>query len=261
MSVKKSALITYVLGLFAALLMGVGCGDNYLDEDMLPDPGSSSKEITRFTVNGQDASISGTSIAMTLPFGTDVTNLTPTIVHTGVALLPASGVPRDFTNPVIYTVTAEDGSMQNYTATITAAASSSKDITRFTLLGVDGTINGTSITRTMPFGTSLLNMAPTIVHTGASINPASGVVQNFSNAVQYTVTAADNSTKTYTVTVGVALSSSKDITQFTIMGINGTISGTSISLTLPFGASLASLTPTIMHTGASISPASGAAQS
>ena len=260
MSVKKSALITYVLGLFAVLLIGTGCGDNYLDEDMLPDPGSSSKEITRFTVNGQDATISGTSIAMTLPFGTDVTNLTPTIVHTGAALLPASGVPRDFTNPVLYTVTAEDGTMQNYTATITTAASSSKDITRFTLLGVDGTINGTSITLMMPFGTSLLSMAPTIVHTGVSISPNSGVVQNFTSPVQYTVTAADNTTKTYTVTVGVALSSSKDITQFSIMGVNGVITGTSISLMLPFGTSLASLTPTITHTGASIAPASGAAQ-
>src|SRR3954468_12487517 len=139
MSVRKGSVALYVLGLIAALFVSA-CGDNWLPEDMVPDPGDSAKEITRFTINGVDGTITGTSIALTLPFGTDLTNLSPTIVHTGAAVTPASGVARDFSATVNYTVIAIDGSTQGYTVAVTTAASSSKDITRFTLLNVDGTI-------------------------------------------------------------------------------------------------------------------------
>lgn len=50
-----------------------------------------------------------------------VTNLTPTIVvSAGATILPASGSAQDFTNPVEYTVTAEDGvTTQIWTVTVT----------------------------------------------------------------------------------------------------------------------------------------------
>jgi hypothetical protein len=45
-----------------------------------------------------------------MPYGTDLTNLVPTItVSAGATINPASGVTQNFTNPVVYTVTAEDG--------------------------------------------------------------------------------------------------------------------------------------------------------
>ncbi len=62
------------------------------------------------------------TIALTVPFGTDVTALVPTIVHTGVSVSPASGAAQDFTSPVTYTVTAEDTSTQVYLVTVTVAA-------------------------------------------------------------------------------------------------------------------------------------------
>ncbi len=82
--------------------------------------------------------------------------------------------------------------------------SSIKDITQFTILGINGTIGTNTIALTVPYGTSLTSLTPTITHTGASINPASGVAQNFTNPVQYTVTAEDGSMKNYMVTVSVA---------------------------------------------------------
>ena len=261
MLVKKSSLISYVLGLVAVLFMSTGCGDNWIPEGELPDPGTSSKEITKFTVNGVDGTIAGTNIAVVVPFGTDVTALSPQIVHTGASINPASGAAQSFTSPVSYTVTAIDGTTQSYQATVSVAASDAKDITRFTILGVDGVINGTSITLTLPFASAISNLTPTIVHTGVSINPPSGVGANFTSPVDYLVRAADGSTKKYTVTVMAATSNSKDITKFTILGVDGAINGTNITLTLPFGTSLLNLTPTIMHTGISVSPASGSAQS
>ncbi|MDA8413814.1 MAG: choice-of-anchor D domain-containing protein [Desulfobacteraceae bacterium] len=58
------------------------------------------------------------SITITVPSGTDVTALTPTITHTGASISPATGTPRDFTNPAVYSVTAEDSTTQAYTVTI-----------------------------------------------------------------------------------------------------------------------------------------------
>lgn len=60
------------------------------------------------------------SIALSVPNGTDVTALVPTIqLSSSVASIsPASGVAQNFTNTVTYTVTATDGSKQDYTATV-----------------------------------------------------------------------------------------------------------------------------------------------
>ncbi len=218
---------------------------------------NSAKDITQFTILGVNGAIAGTNISLRLPYGTDVTSLTPTITITGVSVSPASGVAQDFTAPVAYTVTAQDASTQTYMVTVNIALNSSKDITQFTILGVDGVIVGTTISLTLPFGTDVTSLTPTIAITGASVSPASGAAQDFSAPVPYTVVASDASTKTYTVTVSVALNSAKDITQFTILGVNGTIVGTTISLTLPFSTDVTNLTPTIAITGASVSPASG----
>ncbi|WP_298507247.1 Ig-like domain-containing protein, partial [uncultured Maribacter sp.] len=48
------------------------------------------------------------------------------------------------------------------------------------------------------------SLSPTVVHTGASLNPTTGTAQDFTNPVTYRVTAADGSTKDYIVTVTVA---------------------------------------------------------
>lgn len=59
------------------------------------------------------------TVTLSVPFGADITNLTPLVnVSTGSIVSPDSGAVQDFTNPVVYKVTAEDGTIQNYTATV-----------------------------------------------------------------------------------------------------------------------------------------------
>lgn len=61
-------------------------------------------------------------ISITVPYGTDVTRLIPSIVTSpGASVTPLSNEIKDFTNPVTYTVKAEDGTTQNYTATVAVA--------------------------------------------------------------------------------------------------------------------------------------------
>ncbi|MFZ4773744.1 MAG: LamG-like jellyroll fold domain-containing protein [Terrimicrobiaceae bacterium] len=58
------------------------------------------------------------TIALTVPYGTNLTALVPTIRHTGASVLPNTGIAQDFTNPVTYTVKAVDGSTQAYVVTV-----------------------------------------------------------------------------------------------------------------------------------------------
>ena len=79
------------------------------------------KGITSFSINGVAGAVNNTTntITITMPRGTDVTKLTPTISTNGVkSLTPGSGETVNFTNSVTYTATMEDGSTKTYTVTV-----------------------------------------------------------------------------------------------------------------------------------------------
>ncbi|WP_282116695.1 PKD domain-containing protein [Cellulophaga baltica] len=80
---------------------------------------STEKEITSFIVNGVEGTLVGTDITIELPEGTDLTTLSPVIIHTGASVSPESETSQDFTNAVIYTVTAQDQTIQTYTVNVT----------------------------------------------------------------------------------------------------------------------------------------------
>ncbi|WP_147423885.1 S-layer homology domain-containing protein [Cohnella endophytica] len=89
------------------------------------------KELTSFsfanpqTIGAVDQSHH--TVAITVPFGTDLTQLTPSFTSTGKEVRvgvqeQASGVTtQDFTNPVTYSVYAEDGLSQDYVVTVAVA--------------------------------------------------------------------------------------------------------------------------------------------
>lgn len=63
---------------------------------------------------------SAKTVVAVVPMGTDVTSLVPLITISEKATInPGSGLPQNFTNPVQYVVTAEDGSQQAYIVTVT----------------------------------------------------------------------------------------------------------------------------------------------
>ncbi len=193
-----------LLPLGMALIVGHGCGGS--------DAKSSDKDITQFTISAVDGAIGGTHIAVALTAG-PVTSLTPTIaVSAGASVSPASGVAQDFTNPVTYTVTAQDGTTKDYAVSV-SSSTTQKNITLFSILGVDGTITTGSgsgagtVTLALPSGTNLTNLTPTIALTsGATVDPASGVARDFTSQVTYVVTnpastGSGGTTKNWNVTV------------------------------------------------------------
>lgn len=86
-------------------------------------------------------------------------------------------------------------------------------ITGFSINGVSGSINQTNgtISVVMPYGTDVSKLVPVISGNNiASITPGSGVMQDFSKPVTYTVTLTDGTAKTYTVTVYVQSGTAAD---------------------------------------------------
>ena len=84
------------------------------------------------------------------------------------------------------------------------AATTAKGITSFSINGVAGAVNNSTntITITMPRGTDVTKLTPVIATNGVkSLTPGNGETVDFTNAVTYTATMEDGSSKTYTVTV------------------------------------------------------------
>ncbi|GAB3777038.1 hypothetical protein GCM10028818_23550 [Spirosoma horti] len=179
-------------------------------------PKSADKSIATFAFSELipvvNATVDATTktISATVTSGTDVTKLVPTItVSTKATVSPASGIAQDFTNPVTYSVMAEDGTKQTYTVTVTkltALKSSAKNILTVsfdkTAPAVKAVVDTTArtITALLPAGADLTRLVPTITTSAKStVLPASGVAQDFSKVVTYTVTAEDGSTKVFSV--------------------------------------------------------------
>jgi len=85
------------------------------------------KIINNFSINsiGVSGIISGTNIGITVPSGTDITNITPSISTNSInttPIDPPSDQAQNFTNPVTYTVVAEDTSTKTYTVAMSSAA-------------------------------------------------------------------------------------------------------------------------------------------
>ena len=115
--------------LMVAALVGCGGGNNAAA------PASSSKLITNYAFNGYsgapviiDQAPTVKTVALTLPFGTNVTALVATYTTTGAsvkvgAVVQANGTTANsFAAPVTYTITAADGTTASYVVTVTVLA-------------------------------------------------------------------------------------------------------------------------------------------
>ncbi|MES2614235.1 MAG: hypothetical protein V4591_02350, partial [Bdellovibrionota bacterium] len=229
---------------------------------------SSNKSITVFSISSsQDGSnarvgaITGSLITIAMPFGSDTTSLFAIFDTTGASVVVGgtkqiSGKTKnDFTNPIVYTVTAEDASTQTYVVQVTVAQNSDNTISSFALsttLGgsaIQGSIVGQSIAVTMPFGTDLSSLYSVITYAGASIRvhetaQNANSVNDFSQPVVYTVVAANSSLRVYTVTVAIAPASvAANMISFSFLNVpaTGIIAGTSISVVVPYGTVVSSL--------------------
>ncbi|HOB81827.1 MAG TPA: S-layer homology domain-containing protein, partial [Peptococcaceae bacterium] len=194
---------------------------------------SSSKSITSFGFATPAATgvidEAAKTIAVTVPYGTDVTSLTPTLVHTGASIVPASGTSQDFTNPVVYTVTAADATTAQYTVTVTIAPDTDASLT--SLAVNPGSIDfdpGTLIydNVVVPYGTSTVTVTFTAAPqaTTSVESPQTVMISGGTGYFEVTVTAGDKvNTKTYTISFTEAPDNDATLSDLKVDGV--TISG------------------------------------
>ncbi len=207
-----------------------GCFDS--GDDDPPVSLSSAKALSSFSFSAADNSSISTNvvgaidedastITLIVPGGTEIDSLIAQFTTTGESVTvdsaeQESGVTSiDFSDPVLYTVAAEDGTTRNYTVTV---LNDGKSISAFTFEEEDnsaisedvvGTIDEdtATITLNVPGGTDITSLVARFTTTGESVNvdseeQTSGTSTNdFSSAVTYTAVAEDSTTKNYTVSV------------------------------------------------------------
>jgi hypothetical protein len=146
-------------------------------------------------------------------------------------------------------------------------AEDEKMILRFELGDVVGVVDEDAKTVVLDFeaGTDVSHLTPTItISTYATIEPESGVAQDFTNPVYYTVTAMNGTTAQYMVEAVVHdADNEKRILSFTIDDVEGDINeiAKTVTVTMPEGTDVTLLEPAIeVSEGATVSPASGEAQ-
>lgn len=179
----------------------------------------SEKQILEFKFLAEDnteltSDVNGTidenskQIEAVVPSGTDVTDLIPTItISLGATIAPDDN--KDFTDPFMYELMAEDGTTATYEVTVLIAASSEKKISYFNFTPTNNPSLTASIVCTIDEGLKLISatlpnnadlsaLTPSIgLSPGATIDPNG--VQDFTEILTYTVTAEDGSTVAYDV--------------------------------------------------------------
>ena len=155
---------------------------------------------TTVTIDSAGASI---TVEVIYSAGHMVDSLVPYITVADNGSVEINGDTLDFTNPVTFTVTAEDGlHTRDWTLTVTVAAAPSDEaeILSFTIPGQTGEtdIDATNhvITVDMPYGTDVSGLTPSFeVSVGATADPPSNTPLDFSDTVKITVTAEDGTTQ------------------------------------------------------------------
>ncbi|WP_423999826.1 leucine-rich repeat domain-containing protein [Maribacter sp. IgM3_T14_3] len=221
----------------ALFILITSCSKDSPTEDNTPAPivKSQDKEIVSFKFLKEDnlnlneditISIDQNTLSLSggFPFATELNGLIPTIeISPNATIVPASKAAIDLESSVEFTVTAEDGTSQEYRLSISENENEEGNVVNFSLLAMDnndgtifgqihedivGTINeeDNTITIAIPVGTEIDELVPTITTSEfATISPQNKVAHNFSQPITYTVTSQAGNIKTYEVSLTTGL--------------------------------------------------------
>jgi hypothetical protein len=246
---------------------------------------SDAKEITDFyfEIGGKkygigagtqsgSGTISGAAVTVAVPYGTVLSGLSPTVAlsHSEASIAPPAGTTWGSSSSKTYMVTAEDGATQDYTVTASVAkiASIGAVSENLTVVKTEDDISGdikaaiTPVAGTDAIGTAIV-LDPSDYSVDTLTPPSTGITMS----AILRVPADKNSTgaeiaQEFEVYIK---SDAKEITDFyfEIGGkkYSGEISGTDITVIVPYGTDLSGLSPTVIlnHNGASTTPPAGTA--
>ena len=169
---------------------------------------SALNDILSYSIDGAEGVIdaAGATVKIAIPFATDLLKTDAEIEISEFATI-AQKPDTLMEGENTYVIRAENGETKTYTVTIERTpASKEKKILSFKYGGYAARIDEaeSTVTLSLPKGISV-RFAPEItISEFAKISPASGEAKDFSKPVEYVVTAQNDSTKTYVVTVTVS---------------------------------------------------------
>jgi hypothetical protein len=170
--------------------------------------------------------ITGTNVSVIVPFKTDLSSFKASFtispkssINVGTTAQQDKITINSFTNPVIYTITAEDGSSINYTITISWTPNTARDLLTFSFqktknsslpYDVFGSVDlaAKRVLCTLPAGVGKTNLIATFTLSEratakvGSVGQLSGTTSNnFTSTLTYTIVAEDASTNNYTIEI------------------------------------------------------------
>ena len=224
---------------------------------------SSAKSIISFDFSNPQvtASINGTDIVATVPFGTDISFLVANFsssalskVKIGNSLQLSGLTANDFRSPITYTVIAEDSSTKSYTVTVNIApGSSEKQILSFEFINqnVKAEITGTTIAARVPYGTDLSNLTASFTlspfakaYVNSQFQISNSSINDFTDTVTYAIVAQDSSIQYYDVIVSIMPRSSlKELLSFSFSNpfTQATINDTVITAYVPYNSDITAM--------------------
>ena len=184
---------------------------------------SGAPEFLTYKFEGLTPAVVGTidkvahTVALTVPYPTDVTALVSTFTLTEGATVKVGAVdqvsgttPNNFTSAVTYTLKSQDGTTtQDWIITVTKPApTTGKDIITFKFEGLTPVVTGIvvpgskTVSLEVPAATNITALVPTItLSPNAAVSPLSGVAHDYTAPATYSVTAEDGSTQAWVITV------------------------------------------------------------
>jgi hypothetical protein len=221
------------------------------------------------------------TINITVDFNTDVTSLAATFTLSPQASAEVGGVPQtsgtttnDFTGPVVYSVIAGDGTVQDWTIIVSLAANDETDFLTYGLPGQTGpaeiNIGNHTINVEMPYNADVsdliatFGLSPQATADIGGLSQQSGVTSNdFTAPVIYTITAGDGITvQDWSVTVSFAPNTETDILTYSIDGFIGTVDTIAhmVSVIVPYGTDVSNLIANFTLSEEAIASVSGSVQ-
>ncbi len=166
-------------------------------------------QISTFTAEGINATIdqNAKTITANLPFGTDLSNITPVVTLNSIATSYSPIGAVDFTNsattPVVYTATDGVSANTNYNVTLTANKNTDYSLNNLKVDGKTPVYNSATATYTLvlPKGATLSRPVTFDLPFRATADFTSGNSNDFTNPLKIKVTAESGDQKEYTVNV------------------------------------------------------------
>lgn len=208
----------------------------------------------------------GGNVQVSVPFGTSLSSLVASFTTSDSAKVYVANVSQtsgitsnNFSTALQYKVVAQDTSFSRlYTVSVTVTPNTACELLTFgfTQPAVSGTIvpasYGGLIELQVPYGTSRTALVPVFTLSAGAVARVNQVVQtsgasaqNFTDTVSYVITAQNGTTtKLYKVVTRVLPNTACDLLSFGFVSpaVSGTITGGAVTVTVPFGTNLSSLT-------------------